>query len=100
VEQFEDGIRGFSVRHLSVRVMAEGKQVLITDVLSSRNVRVYWAQRQVNVGDVMVAAADSPQLAFTVLASGYSGVLICPEHQPPRLELNIQGEPHKIAIEL
>ena len=99
VEEFENGVIGFTVRHLAIKVMKSIHQVLITDILSNREVRVDWAKCQVNLGDATVEARESQQLSFTLVASGYRGVLFC--NQPePRLELEIEGCQDRIAIGL
>jgi len=99
VEEFEQGVIGFTVHHLAIRVMQSIHHVLITDILSHREVRVDWAKCQVNLGDATVEAGDSQQLSFSLVASEYRGVLFC--NQPkPRLELEIQGCPNRIAIAL
>ncbi|MEQ9551366.1 MAG: hypothetical protein RIM23_17365 [Coleofasciculus sp. G3-WIS-01] len=97
VEEFEKGVIGFTVRHLAIKVMKSTHQVLVTDILSHRDVRVDWTKCQVNLGDATVEAGGSQQLSFTLVASGYRGVLFC--NQPePRLELEIQGCQDRIAI--
>ncbi|MEQ8963965.1 MAG: hypothetical protein RLP02_39705, partial [Coleofasciculus sp. C2-GNP5-27] len=99
VEEFEKGVIGFTVRHLAIKVMQSIHQVLITDILSHRDVRVDWAKCQVNLGDATVEAGESQQLSFLLVASGYRGVLFC--NQPEqRLELEIQGYQDRIAIAL
>ncbi|MFW5666598.1 MAG: hypothetical protein ACOC2Z_13835 [Coleofasciculus sp.] len=99
VEEFENGVIGFTVRHLAIKVMKSIHHVLITDILSNREVRVDWEKCQVNLGDATVEAGESQQLSFTLVASGYRGVLFC--NQPePRLELEIQGCQERIAIGL
>jgi len=85
------------VRHLAIKVMKSIHQVLITDILSNREVRVDWAKCQVNLGDATVEAGESQQLSFTLVASGYRGVLFCNQLEP-RLELEIQGCDNRIAI--
>ncbi|MEQ9486095.1 hypothetical protein [Coleofasciculus sp. F4-SAH-05] len=97
VEEFENGVIGFTVRHLAIKVMKSIHHVLITDILSNREVRVDWAKCQVNLGDATVEAGESQQLSFTLVSSGYRGVLCC--NQPElRLELEIQGCENRIAI--
>jgi tetratricopeptide (TPR) repeat protein len=100
VEQLEDGILKFGLRHLVIKVMGQGKQVLITDTLSSREVRLDGMQCKVNIGEAAVeAGTGTNQLTFALSASGYSGGLIC-DMKKPRLELEVQGLPNKISIEL
>ncbi|MBE9127751.1 hypothetical protein IQ258_16690, partial [Coleofasciculus sp. LEGE 07081] len=99
VERIEDGIIGFEVRHLAIKVMSSSKQVLITDVLNSRDVRVDWEQCQVNIGEATIDAMGSHQLSFALFTSGYRGILIC-DKKTPRLELDVQGCQSKILIEL
>jgi len=99
VERLEAGVVRFSVRHLVIKVMRQSKQVLITDALSSREVRVDGVQSKLSIGDAIVEAVGSKQLSFALSTSGYSGNLICAQEKS-HLELNIQGYPHKISIEL
>ena len=99
VEQLGDGVIRFGVRHLVIKVMRQGKQVLITDVLTSREVRVDGAQCKVNIGEAIVEAANSNLLSFALLTSGYSGSLVY-SGKNPQLELDIQGLSDKIFIEL
>ncbi|HBB33703.1 MAG TPA: hypothetical protein DDZ80_17285 [Cyanobacteria bacterium UBA8803] len=99
VEQLKDGIVSFAVLHLVVKVMKQAKQVLITDVLTTREVRVDWELFQVNIGEATVTATKSKQLSFAMFVSGYSAVLIG-EGNNYRLELDVQGCASKIAIEL
>ena len=99
VEQLGDGIIKFRVRHLVIKVMKQSQQVLITDALSSREVRVDAAQCKVIIGEATVEAVGGNQLLFALSTSGYSGSLICGV-QKPRLELDIQGCLSKISIEL
>ena len=99
IEQLGDGIIQFGVRHLMVKVMRQGKQVLIMDVLNNRDVRVDGTQCKVNIGEVTVEAPGANQLSFSLATSGYRGDLICAAKKS-RLELDIQGWSSKIAIEL
>lgn len=99
IEQLGDGVIRFGVRHLVIKVMRQSKQVLITDALNSREVRVDGAQCKVNIGDATVEAVGGNQLAFTLSTSGYSGGLIC-DAKKSRLELDVQGLPNKIYMEL
>jgi hypothetical protein len=79
--------------------MRHGKQVLITDALTSREVRVDWGQCKVNIGEATVEAAGGNQLSFALAASAFSGSLVC-DGNKPRLELDVQGCLSKISIEL
>ncbi|HBY81687.1 MAG TPA: hypothetical protein DEG47_32945 [Cyanobacteria bacterium UBA11148] len=99
IEQLEDGVIGFGVRHLRIKVMSSSKQVLIADSLNNREVRVDWAQCQVNIGEATIEVSGGNQLSFAIFASGYSGVLICDRKQS-RLELEVQGCVSKISIDL
>ena len=99
VEQLEDGLIRFRVRHLVIKVMRQAQQVFITDALSSREVRVDGAQCKVIIGEATVEALGGKQLLFALSTSGYSGSLIC-DVQKPRLELDVQGCLSKISIEL
>jgi hypothetical protein len=100
VEQLEEGIIRFGVRHLIVKVMKQSQQILITDALNNREVRLDGMQCRVNIGDVTVeAGAGSQQLSFAVSTSGYRGSLVCDESKP-RLELEVQGLSNKISMEL
>ncbi|GAB4198401.1 MAG: hypothetical protein Fur006_48100 [Coleofasciculaceae cyanobacterium] len=99
VEQLGDGIIRFGVRHLIVKVMRQSQQVLITDALSSREVRVDGAQCKLNIGEATVEAMGGNQLSFALSTSGYKGDLIC-DGVKPRLELDVQGLPNKVSIEL
>ncbi len=99
VEQLDDRVTRFGVRHLVIKVMRQSKQILITDALNSREVRVDGAQCKVNIGDATVEATGGNQLSFALAASGYRGVLVC-DGEKPRLELDVQGLSSKIFIEL
>ena len=99
VEQLGDGVIRFSIRHLVIKVMRQSRQVLITDALNSREVRVDGGQCKVIIGDATVETVGGNQLAFALSTSGYSGGLIC-DAKKPRLELDVQGLPNKIYIEL
>jgi hypothetical protein len=99
VEQLEDGVFRFGVRHLVIKVMRQGKQVLITDALNSREVRVDGVQCNVHIGEATVEASGSNQLSFSLSTSGYSGCLVC-DDKKPQLELDVQGLSEKILIEL
>ena len=99
VEQLEDGVFRFGVRHLVIKVMRQGKQVLITDALNSREVRVDGVQYNVHFGEATVEATGSNQLSFSLSTSGYSGCLVC-DNKKPQLELDVQGLSEKILIEL
>jgi hypothetical protein len=79
--------------------MRQSKQVLILDALNSREVRVDGAQCKLTIGEATVEALGSNQLSFALSTSGYSGGLIC-DSKSPRLELNIEGLPNKISIDL
>jgi tetratricopeptide (TPR) repeat protein len=99
VEQLGNGVIRFGVRHLVIKLMKQSKQVLITDALNGREVRVDGAQCQVTIGDATVEAAGSNQLSFALSSSGYRGSLVCNDPNP-RLELDVQGWLSKISIEL
>jgi hypothetical protein len=87
------------VRHLVIKVMKQSKQVLITDALNSREVRVDGVQSKISIGEAIVEAVGSKQLSFALSTGGYSGNLIY-DLEKLHLELNIQGYPDKISIEL
>jgi len=99
IEQLEGGVVKFLVRHLVIKLMEQSKQILITDVLNGKEVRVDGIQCKVNIGEVTVEASDAKQLSFSLSASGYSGSLVC-KGEKPQLELNIQGLSEKISLEL
>lgn len=99
VEQLEAGVIQFTIRHLVIRVMRPAKQVLITDVLNNRDIRLDWAQCQVNIGEAMIETDSGNSLSFTLFGSTYKGHLLYTAKQP-RLELEIQGLSNKISIEL
>jgi hypothetical protein len=99
LEQLEGGVVRFGIRHLTIKVMRQTKQVLITDALNSREVRVDGEQYKVNIGEATIEAVGSSQLLFSLSTSGYSGNLIR-DGKMHRLELKIQGYASKISIEL
>jgi hypothetical protein len=99
VEQLGDGVIRFGVRHLAIKVMRQSKQVLITDALNNREVRVDGVQCKVYIGEAMVEAAGGNRLSFALSSSGYNASLIC-DSKKPRLELDVQGMPSKIFLEL
>jgi len=99
IEQLEDGVIRFGVRHLVIKVMMQANQILITDVLSNREVRLDWSQFQINLGEATVEAFGSKQLSFTVATSGYSGKLMVTEKKH-QLEIEIQGLSGKIQLEV
>jgi glucose/arabinose dehydrogenase len=69
IEQLGDGVIRFGVRHLLIKVMRQGKQVLITDALNSREVRVDGTQCKVIIGDATVEVVGGNQLAFALSTS-------------------------------
>ncbi len=99
VEQLEGGVVRFGVRHLVIKVMRQSKQVLITDALNNREVRVDGAHCKVNIGEATIESAGSNQLSFALSTSGYKGGLFC-DGEKPKLELDVQGLLEKISIEL
>ncbi|HEY9668639.1 MAG TPA: hypothetical protein V6C91_17660 [Coleofasciculaceae cyanobacterium] len=98
VEQLADGIIRFGVRHLIIKVMKQTKQVLITDALNNREVRVDGGQCKLNIGDATVETLSGNQLSFALSASGYGGNLACNGNNS-RLDLDVEGLSSKIAIE-
>ncbi|HEY9833657.1 MAG TPA: hypothetical protein V6D26_24105, partial [Stenomitos sp.] len=68
IEQLGDGVIRFGVRHLVIKVMRQSKQVLITDALNSREVRVDGTQCKVNIGDATVEAVGEDN-GFALLRS-------------------------------
>ncbi|MEW6491723.1 MAG: hypothetical protein AB1589_04120 [Cyanobacteriota bacterium] len=99
IEHIADGIIRFGVRHLIIKVMKQSQQVLITDALNSREVRIDGAQCKINLGEAVVEAPGSKQLSFSLSTSGYRGRLIGGD-KASRLELEVQGLSDKIFIEL
>ncbi len=99
IEQLADGIIRFGVRHLIIKVMKQSQQILITDALNNREVRVDGAHCKIHIGEVEVEAPGSKQLSFSLSTSGYRGSLIC-GNKARRLELEVQGLSDKILIEL
>lgn len=100
VEHLGDGVIRFGVRHLIIKMMKQSKQVLITDALNNREVRVDGEHCKVSLGEATVTAgADGNQLVFAISTSGYQGNLICGAKKP-RLELDVQGLPNTLYIEL
>jgi tetratricopeptide (TPR) repeat protein len=99
IEQLEAGVVRFSVRHLVVKVMKQSKQILITDALNNREVRVDGVQGKINIGEATVEAAGSNRLSFALSTSGYKGILFIDAHKT-KLELDVQGLVEQISIEL
>jgi len=82
-----------------IKVMKQSKQVLITDALNRREVRVDGAEAKVTIGEATVESVGGDRLSFTLSTSGYSGTLI-KGGAKPRLELNVQGLSSRISLEL
>ncbi len=99
VEQLEAGAIAFGVRHLAIKVMRQVKQVLITDALTNREVRIDGSQCKVNIGEATVEAVGGDRLLFSLSTSGYRGSLVC-DDKMSQLELEVQGLPDKICIDL
>lgn len=99
LEQLEGGVVKFVVRHLSIKLMKQSQQILITDMLNGKQVRVDGRQCKVNIGELAVEAAQANQLTFSLSTSGYSGSLVC-TGKKPQLELDIQGFSEKIYLQL
>jgi hypothetical protein len=79
--------------------MKQSKQIMITDALNNREVRVDAVQGKVNIGDATVEAVGSNRLSFTLSTSGYSGLLTI-QGEKSQLELEVQGLGEKILIDL
>lgn len=99
IEQLEAGVVRFGVRHLVIKVMKQSKQIMITDALNNREVRVDGVQRKINIGEATVEATGSNRLSFALSISGYKGVLMI-DAEKTKLELDVQGLTEKISIEL
>lgn len=99
IEQLAGGIVRFGVRHLVIKILKTSKQIMITDALNNREVRVDGVQGKVSIGEATVEAVGSNRLSFTLSTSGYSGVLII-EGEKSQLELDVQGLGEKILMEL
>lgn len=99
IEQLEGGVVRFGVRHLVIKIMRQSKQIMITDALNNREVRVDGIQGKINIGEATVEAAGSNCLTFALSTSGYRGLLII-EAEKTKLELDIQGLGAKILIDL
>jgi tetratricopeptide (TPR) repeat protein len=99
IEQLEAGVVRFVVRHLVIKLMKQSKQILITDVLNGKEVRVDGTQCKVNIGELSVAATNANQLEFSLSTSGYSGSLVR-QGEKTHFELDIQGLSEKIYLEL
>ena len=99
IEQLAGGIVRFGVRHLVIKVMKQSKQIMITDALNNREVRVDGLQGKIHIGEATVEAPGSKQLSFSLSTSGYSGVLII-DTDKSKLELEVQGLGDKISMEL
>lgn len=99
IEQLEGGVVRFGVRHLVIKILNKSKQIMITDALNNREVRVDGIQGKVNIGEATVEAVGSNRISFTLSTSGYSGVLII-EGEKSQLELEVQGLGEKISIDL
>lgn len=96
IEQLENGVIQFIVRHLVIRIVKQAQQVLITDTLNHQEVRLDWAQCKVNMGEATVEA-EGGKLSFVFSNSAFSGSLICDDKQP-RLQLDVQGLSEKIDL--
>ena len=99
IEQLAGGVVRFGVRHLVIKILKKSKQIMITDALNNREVRVDGVQGKVNIGEATIAAEGSNRLSFTLSTSGYGGVLIM-EGGKSQLELVVQGLGEKITINL
>ncbi|MGB5961709.1 MAG: hypothetical protein WBG73_13665 [Coleofasciculaceae cyanobacterium] len=99
IEQLAGGVVRFEVRHLVIKILKKSKQIMITDALNNREVRVDGVQSKVNIGEATITAVGSNRLTFTLSTSGYSGVLIT-EGGKFQLELVVQGLGEKITIDL
>lgn len=99
IEQLAGGVVRFEVRHLVIKILKKSQQIMITDALNNREVRIDGAQAKINIGEATIAAVGSNRLTFTLSTSGYSGVLII-EGGKSQLELLVQGLGEKITIDL
>lgn len=99
VEKLDGGLVRFGIRHLVIKIMRQSQQILITDALNRREVRVDVIQCKLHIGEATVEAVGSNQLSFALSTSSYSGRLVG-DREKPRLELEVQGLSGKISIEL
>ncbi|HBE20716.1 MAG TPA: hypothetical protein DEG17_25855 [Cyanobacteria bacterium UBA11149] len=99
ITKLENDILQFKIRHLVVKIMKESKQILITDSLNNREVRIDAKQSQINIGDAAITSPNSQELSFTFFHSNYSGKLLV-DKLKSRLELNVQGLNQTIFIHL
>ncbi|MGB7440416.1 MAG: hypothetical protein WA919_05060 [Coleofasciculaceae cyanobacterium] len=98
IERLENGLFRFALHHLIIKVMGSTKQVLITDLLNSQQVRLDGVQCQINIGEAVVEAGSGRQLSFVLPTSNYKGQLIC-EGGNSQLELEVKGLSSKIYLE-
>lgn len=78
--------------------MGSTKQVLITDILNSQQVRLDGVQCQINIGGATVEAGSGRKLSFVLPTSNYKGQLVC-EGRNSQLELEVKGLSSKIYLE-
>lgn len=99
VERIEPGVVRFQIRHLVIKMSEATSEVLITDALTNRELRVDLKQYKIYIGEVCVEASGSNKLSFQVPASGYDGAVFY-DAGKYRLELNIFGLSGRISVEI
>ena len=99
INELENDILQFTLRHLVIKIMKQTKQILITDSLNNREVRIDAKQCQINIGDAAIEAPGGKELSFSFFHSSYSGKLLV-DQLKSRLELDIQGLTGRIYIDL
>lgn len=97
VNFLKDGAVSFEINHLAVKVLRFIQQVLITDVLTNKEIRIDGKTQEINVGSIAIKAQGNEGLSFGDRTRGYQGNLVY-DGTYPRVKLNIQDLPEAIEI--
>ena len=86
----QDGIMRFELHNLKIEVFQSLPQVLLTDLLTRKEIRIDGESQQIQIGSVVVKPHNGDSIYFSEPTRSYEGLLIC-SHPHPRCELKIEN---------
>jgi hypothetical protein len=87
------------IRHLDIKIMKKTKQILVTDRLSQKTLRIDGVTGQIKIGEMVLKALGEEGLSF-VFPSGSFGGKVTYRDRACQIELRIPGIGEKLAITL
>ena len=91
------GLHQFQLHHLLIKVMPSTRQIMITDVISDRQIRLDLQSHQIHIGTVTVTSQANQPLSLNETQGKYQVAI--GNYSPSAVEINFSNSKEKIIVE-